>query len=83
MLSDRPVWPEPESLGKLHSGPWMRGNSTNSTSINGIASRKILMPTLNRCHRGGTTPVYWNDSCVVRMAIKASAIITAVLIDCE
>ena len=83
MLSDRPVWPAPESLGRLHSGPWMRGNSTNSTSISGIASAKILMPNLKRCSRGGTAPVYWNDNCVVRMAIKAKAIITAVPMDCE
>src|SRR3990167_1146996 len=66
MVSDNPLRAEPESLGMPHKGPWIRGKRTNNTSVSGAASAKINAPNPSRCFKGGTTPVYWNDSCALK-----------------
>ena len=58
MLFDKPVLPAFASFGRPHNGPSMRGNRTNSTSVNGIDKPKISAPRRKRLANGGTVLVY-------------------------
>ncbi len=81
--SDSPVRPAWASPGKPHSGPWMRGNSTNSASASGAASANTVSARRRRRRSGGTAPVYWKEICAHSRTITVTLISSAVGIVCE
>ena len=82
MLFDRPVRARVASSGMPHSGPWMRGNTKNSSSASGAASSTMRAPSHRRRRSGGTAPVNWNDSWALNRATIEATIITAVPMPC-
>ena len=48
----------------VHSGPWMRGKTTNSTIAIGRAKASVRPAIARRVRSGGTVPANWNDSWV-------------------